>query len=232
MAYDDIAHNRENPFPGQIFNKPTAAGTKGVDVYDGCKIDYKGRDVTPANLYKVLQGDDSAGGPVLKSTENSRVFFYFADHGAPGIIAMPSGGYVHADKLAEVMSNMQEKKMYKEMVMYIEACESGSMFPKLTTDMGIYAITAANAKESSWGTYCAPNDKVDGKSLHSCLGDLFSVNWMENTDAASSLSAETLQEQFEVVKKQTSKSHVLQFGDLDIAKEPLADYMSGKDAEK
>merc|ERR1719316_2485074 len=51
MAYDDIAfHNSSgyvNPFPGQLFNKPTAAGTPGKDVYAGCKIDYKGDDVTP-----------------------------------------------------------------------------------------------------------------------------------------------------------------------------------------
>jgi len=40
---DDIANNRENPYPGQIFNKPTAKGTPGVDVYAGCKIDYKGK---------------------------------------------------------------------------------------------------------------------------------------------------------------------------------------------
>ena len=35
VYYDDIAGSSENPFPGQIFNKPTAAGTPGVDVYSG-----------------------------------------------------------------------------------------------------------------------------------------------------------------------------------------------------
>jgi len=122
--------------------------------------------------------------------------------------------------------------MYKEMVMYIEACESGSMFPKLDKNIGIYAMTAANARESSWGTYCHPDDKVNGKSIGSCLGDLFSVNWLENTDAATSLDSETLEEQYNVVKKETAKSHVLQFGDLAITAEPLADYQSGHDAAK
>merc|ERR1719296_592537 len=62
LAYDDIANNRENPFPGKIFNKPTAAGTPGTDVYEGCKIDYKGKDVNAANFLKVLSGDTSASG--------------------------------------------------------------------------------------------------------------------------------------------------------------------------
>jgi legumain len=39
MAYDDIAYDSENPFPGQVFNKPTYAKA-GQDVYSGCKIDY------------------------------------------------------------------------------------------------------------------------------------------------------------------------------------------------
>lgn len=38
---------------------------------------------------------------------------------------------------------------------YIEACESGSIFEGLLEDkLGIYATTAANGRESSWGTYC------------------------------------------------------------------------------
>ena len=53
---------------------------------------------------------------------------------------------------------MNENKMYKEMVVYIEACESGSMFEKLEDNMNIYAVTAANAHESSWGTYCSPDN--------------------------------------------------------------------------
>lgn len=72
------------------------------------------------------------------------------------------------------------------MVVYMEACESGSMFENglLPDDIKIYATSAANGKESSWGTYCPPDDKVDGKGLNTCLGDLYSVNWLENSDAA------------------------------------------------
>lgn len=36
------------------------------------------------------------------------------------------------------------------------------------------------ADESSWGTYCPPDDMVDGVAVGSCLGDLYSVNWMED----------------------------------------------------
>ena len=129
MAYDDIANNDQNPFPGTLFNKPTKDGVEGDNVYGDCKIDYTGGDVTATNLLNVLRGwGGAAGGPALKSDENSKIFFYFADHGAPGLVAMPTGGYLYADKLHETFKFMNENKMYKEMVVYIEACESGSMF--------------------------------------------------------------------------------------------------------
>jgi legumain len=73
---------------------------------------------------------------------------------------------------------MTDKKMYKEMVFYIESCESGSMFPDLDESSNVYAMTASNAELSSWAAYCGRDAKVDGKKLGTCLGDLFSVNWM------------------------------------------------------
>lgn len=99
------------------------------------------------------------------------------------------------------------------MVVYMEACESGSMFEKiLKKDINVYAVSAANGKESSWGTYCHPDDKINGKHVGSCLGDLFSVNWMEDLDLAieqNKLGIETLDNQYKVVKQHTTKSHVL-----------------------
>ena len=61
FAYDDIANNRRNPFPGKVFNKPD-----GPDVYEGVVIDYKGANVTPEKFVAVLTGDETvAGGKVL-----------------------------------------------------------------------------------------------------------------------------------------------------------------------
>ena len=166
MSYDDVATASQNPFKGQLFNKPTPKGTPGVDVYAGCNIDYKGKDVTPANVINVLEGNAKAAGgnqKVLKSNENSRVFFYFADHGAPGLVAMPAGGYLYADKFHGALKFMNENKMYKEMVVYVEACESGSMFENiLENNINIYALSASDAHQSSWAAYCSPDDKVNG----------------------------------------------------------------------
>lgn len=112
MSYNDVAKSSENPFPNTLFNKPTAAGTPGVDVNDGCKVDYEGKTVTAENILKVLEGDKSAGGKVLESTEKSKVFFYFADHGGPGILGTPVGAYLYADDLHKTVKAMHSAKMY------------------------------------------------------------------------------------------------------------------------
>ena len=42
-----------------------------------------------------------------------------------------------------------------QMVLYVEACESGSMFEGLLdSTLGVYVMTASSPVESSWGTYC------------------------------------------------------------------------------
>jgi legumain len=223
FAYDDVANSSSNPFPGKIFNKPD-----GEDVYAGCNITYKGADVTPENFLAVLTGDSTTTGgkPVLQSNEKSKVFVNFADHGAPGLIAFPSE-YLYADKLNDAINTMHEQKMYEKLTIYIEACESGSMFPNLKSDIGVYATTAANGSESSWGTYCYPNDVVEGKHINSCLGDLYSVNWMEDSDAAT--PSETLDAQFKTILAETTKSHPQKFGDFSFTKESIFEFQGDKD---
>jgi len=92
------------------------------------------------------------------------------------------------------------------MVIYIEACESGSMLEDLPSTMNIYATTAANAEESSYACY------YDQKR-HTYLGDVYSVVWMEDSDAEQ-IDKETLFQQYSVTKDKTNTSHVMEYGDL------------------
>lgn len=223
FATDDIANNSRNPFPGKIYNKPD-----GEDVYAGCVIDYSGADVTPDNFLAVLRGDASAvkggNGKVLKSTKEDHVFINFSDHGSSNLIAFPRS-YLYADKQFETLKYMHENGLYGELTYYLEACYSGSMFEKfLTPDMNIYATSAANSHESSWGYYCYPNDTVGGKHVGSCLGDLYSIVWMEDSDAAD-VCTETIGEQTDIVTAKTTKSHVMEWGDQSIRNELVGDYV-------
>lgn len=214
MLYDDVAHSKENPFPGKLYNFPWKTLDDAVDVYKGCKVDYKGKLVTPDIFLAVLTGDAAAaGGKVLRSKKDDHVFVNFVDHGAVGLIAFPEGVKVlHANQLVSTLTAMHGKGMYKQLTFYLETCESGSMFENLLpTSLPVYALTAANAKESSWGTFCGEESSVAGKNIGSCLGDLFSVNWMMDSDNGTE-ERETLAQQFHRVKAMTQKSHVMRYG--------------------
>jgi legumain len=228
MMQDDVANSPENPFKGKLYNKVGS----DVDVYAGCKVDYRGSKVTKELFTQVLTGDAAAGGKVLKSGPNDRVFVNFVDHGGVGIIAFPNGSPMHATELSSTLKTMQQKKLFGELVFYMEACESGSMFPDLTSDGKIFAVTAANAKESSWGYYCPPtNDTASGKHLKTCLGDLFSIAWMEDADLGQ-MSTESLKTQVQRVTARTAKSHVTTFGDKSFESEVIGHFEVGAEAQK
>ncbi|XP_068607909.1 legumain [Brachionichthys hirsutus] len=206
MMYDDLAKNEENPTPGIVVNRPN-----GTDVYHGVVKDYTGDDVTPENFLAVLKGDASSvkggSGKVLKSGPEDHVFVFFADHGAPGILAFPNDD-LNVKDLQEAIQYMHKNNKYKKMVFYIEACESGSMMENLPDDIDVYATTASNSKESSYACY------YDEKR-ETYLGDWYSVNWMEDSDVED-LSKETLSKQFKIVRSHTNTSHVQQYGNKTV----------------
>merc|ERR1739848_237789 len=64
---------------------------------------------------------------------------------------------------------------------------------------------------------------VNGKSIGSCLGDLFSVSWMEYSDVED-LTSESLNDQFGIVKTNTDKSKVMQWGDLSFQSDKVSEF--------
>ncbi|KFK29905.1 hypothetical protein AALP_AA7G193600 [Arabis alpina] len=230
FMYDDIADNEENPRKGIIINSP-----HGKDVYQGVPKDYTGDDVSVENLFAVLLGDKTAvkggSGKVVDSGPNDHIFIFYSDHGGPGVLGMPTSPYLYANDLNDVLKKKHASGTYKSLVFYLEACESGSIFEGLLEEgLNIYATTASNAEESSWGTYCPGEEPSPPPEYETCLGDLYSVAWMEDS-GIHNLQTETLHQQYELVKRRTSGvgsvygSHVMQYGDAGLGKNNLDIYM-------
>ncbi|KAI3867018.1 hypothetical protein MKW92_004502 [Papaver armeniacum] len=220
MMYDDIANNRANPRPGTIINNP-----HGEDVYHGVPKDYIGEDVNVGNFLNVLLGNRSAltghgSGKVVSSGPNDTIFLYYSDHGGPGVLSMPMSKPLYADELNDALRKKHRLRTYKSMLIYIEACEAGSIFEGLLKPgMNIYATTASNATENSWSFYC-PGDKPNLPAGYNiCLGDLYSINWMEHSERYNMMT-ETLDKQYAVVRRRTETkgsiqgSNVIKYGDI------------------
>ena len=244
FAYNDIAYNPKNPFPGEIYNRPD-----GPNVYEGVKIDYSNFNVNPKTYLSVLKGDTQNGKlkKVLNSTSNDNIFMYFSDHGIAGAIVFPNNQFLYADELEETFKFMKNKKMYKNIVFYLESCYSGSMFNNINSDLNVYSLTAANPSEESLATYCYPQDVVKGKEMHTCLSNEFTSNWLDDSDSRINFN-EILSksdnnindnlnenysnhEQYIYVKKMTKNSHVQEYGNLSIGDLPITYFQSSSDTD-
>ncbi|XP_015084316.1 vacuolar-processing enzyme-like [Solanum pennellii] len=236
FMYDDIANNTMNPRPGVIINNP-----HGQDVYKAVPKDYVGDDVNAENFFNVILANKSGitggSGKVLNSAPNDHIFIYYVDHGGPGIVSMPTG-VVYANDLIDVLKKKHGSGTYSKLVFYLEACESGSMFDGLLPEgLDIYVTTASNPNESSWGTYCGVGDARDPCLVACpppefkgvCLGDLYSVAWMEDSDVQDR-QTETLDDQYDRIANRTAAnltygSHVMQYGDMVLSVDALFQYM-------
>ncbi|KAM0907445.1 hypothetical protein ACQ4PT_016118 [Festuca glaucescens] len=141
---------------------------------------------------------------------------------------MPNMPYLYAGDFIKVLREKHASKSYSKMVIYVEACESGSIFEGLMPeDLNIYVTTASSANENSYGTYCPGTKPPPPPEYLTCLGDVYSVSWMEDSETHN-LKKETIKDQYEVVKKRTSGSdrvnmgsHVMEYGDKTFKDEKL-----------
>uniref|UniRef100_A0A2P2KT62 Vacuolar-processing enzyme n=1 Tax=Rhizophora mucronata TaxID=61149 RepID=A0A2P2KT62_RHIMU len=141
---------------------------------------------------------------------------------------MPNMPFLYAMDFIEVLMKKHASGTYKEMIIYIEACESGSIFEGIMPrDLNIYVTTASNAQENSFGTYCPGMDPAPPPEYITCLGDLYSVAWMEDSETHN-LKKETIKQQYKMVKSRTSNfntynigSHVMEYGNQNISEEKL-----------
>ena len=112
-------------------------------------------------------------GKSIKSGPNDHIFVYYSDHGGPGVLAFPIAypplNVLKATDLVETIKDMHTQGKYGKMLLYIDACYSGSMFEGLLPDdINVYAVTAANATQESYSCFC------DIRNLSStCIAGVF-----------------------------------------------------------
>lgn len=223
FMYNDVAFADENPRKGVLINTPD-----GPNVYHGVPKDYTGEDVNVKNLFAVILGNKSAttggSGKVLRTGPDDHIFIYYSGHGGPGVLGMPTNPHVFADDLVNVLTEKHTLKTYKSLVIYLDSCESGSLFEGLLSqDLNIYATTATDAYHCNYVTYCPgifPNAAPE--DYETCLGNFFSISWMEESKEI----AGTLREQMELIKEKTFPlaSRVEQYGNLRLNRNKLSTY--------
>ncbi|KER21599.1 hypothetical protein T265_15054, partial [Opisthorchis viverrini] len=185
FAYDDIANNPKNPFPGKVFHD-----YEHEDVYKGVIIDYRADEVTPDNFLKVLKGDkdlEAKGKKLLKSGPDDNVFIFFSGHGSYRSIGFPN-----------------------DIVSLVNI---------------VYVTTSSNEKEDSWSTFCMD------KRFDICLANEYTYAWITDSEYKD-MKKRSLDQQYEEVKKRTTHSHVMKYGEMGMGKLPVGKFQGHYDLLK
>ncbi|THD19739.1 Legumain [Fasciola hepatica] len=175
--------------------------------------------IPPENIITMIYDD------IAKNTENPFPGKLFNDYQHKDVYAGVKIDYrdeLYAKQLNKTLANMYREKRFKKMVIYIEACHSGSMFRWiLPKNIDVWAVTAANPTESSWATFC--EDPV----IKTCLSDEFSYQWMNDTEKhRGHLFNRSMLDQYLDVQSAVKKSHVMEYGDLKISFLPVGEFQA------
>lgn len=225
FMYDDLVKNPENPFPGATFNEPDDG--KGINNYLGLKIDYSGKSVTPENFLNALVGNNTGIGPVLNTGPDDNILIFMDDHGAPGLFAFPTTE-LYVKDFKNALDEITLKRKAAKVLVYIEACESGSLCEGNVIPSGspIVCMTASDDELPSYGQYCGPEATINGQNIGSCLANEFSIATSSFIDQFG-VGGKTLGDHYDHIKKQTTRSPAQFFaGDISFRDWKLTQFWS------
>ena len=121
---------------------------------------------------------------------------------------MPSGDPLLESELMEAINYMNDKKMYKQLVIYWSSDFSGSMFANLPDNTKVFAVASALATEKQVKSYCPPDDDVVyGYKIGACLATQFGTTWLQNS-TSSDCTALSIAAQYQKVKDVVKGSNV------------------------
>ena len=163
-------------------------------------------------------------GKLINGGPNDDIFVYFADHGGHETVNFPSD-YLSAKTLSKTFKVMHKKNLYKNLLFYLEACNSGSMFEYfLPPDLGILAVTASGPGEASYS--CFYNETLD-----TFIGDVFSALWLESAERSSHKSVSILDQVLYVTNRSSDFSHTSVYGDLKILNRSIGSFQGYTDTD-
>jgi Glycosylphosphatidylinositol transamidase (GPIT), subunit GPI8 len=217
---DDIAYSSSNPFQGEIYNYFYIKGGQNVNVYPGVPKDYTGENATADNLLAVLLGmePESGSGKTLRPSAEDNVFFYYDDHGNTDIIAMPTGRrFTGSSDWKQVFDMLGSKHLYKNFVIFVQACYSGSLFYKQNIPDNVYIATSAPTDDSAYACWM-------DSTLRTFVTSCWPRGWIRPMDEESPDTV-TFDQLFADAHKFTSNStEPCQYGDADVKKLTMKEF--------
>ena len=181
MLADDAACDARNPQHGRMYNDVN----RGVELYgDDIEVDYRGTEVTPETMIRVLTNKHARGTPRSKKllTDGaSNILVYITGHGGDGFIKFQDQQELRAQELADAFAQMYAKNRYNEVFFIAETCQAATL-AKAITSPRILALSSSALGENSFSHHADPDIGVyviDRFTYHTL--DFFEQLNVENT---------------------------------------------------
>lgn len=182
MLADDFACSPRNSYPGEIYGSKS----RRVNLYgDDIEVDYRGYEVTPDSLLRVLTNRHSKGTPRSKrllTDKNSNVLLYLTGHGGDEFLKFQDQHEILSKDLADALHQMKQKNRYNELLFIAETCQASTMAAKFYSP-DIIAIGSSEKNENSLSHH---NDETIGLSVIDRF-TFHTLEFMENVDFRESV---------------------------------------------
>jgi ABC-type branched-subunit amino acid transport system substrate-binding protein len=197
---DDLAYDSNNPNPGVVRVAPG-----GENLYTDVHVDYYLKDLQPEDFGNILAGNVTERTPVvLTGDEGTNLFVFWSGHGTPGALCwdeITKG--MTGEKMKDILAQLEARKGYRKLSMFIETCYSGSVFERCTGFPGMIFYTAANPNETS-------KADVFNTDMGIWMSNRFTSTLIENLTNKSMLSLRDLYNRLFI---NTVGSHVMVYND-------------------
>ena len=149
MLADDMACNPRNAFPGAIFGNVNHE----VDLYgENVEVDYRGYEVTPENLIRVLTDRHPPGVPRSKrllTDAGSNVLLYLTGHGGDEFLKFQDQHEIVSRDIADALAQMRAKGRYNEVLFIADTCQASTLGAQVRSP-GVLAVGSSEKGENSY----------------------------------------------------------------------------------
>jgi len=199
MLADDMACNPRNVYPGHIFNNEN----KKLNLYgENIEVDYRGYEVTVANLIRVLTGRHSPEVPRSKrllTDDRSNILVFLTGHGGDEFLKFQDAEELSSYDIADTFAQMWEKRRYNEILFIVDTCQANTLYKRFYSP-NILAIGSSMLGENSYSHHA---DSEIGVAVI----DRFTYYTLEFFENVVDLSSVSMQQLFSSYNPQKLNSH-------------------------
>lgn len=184
MLADDHACDARNARHGRV---RVGGGTELVG--DEVEVDYRGSEVTPENVARVLTNRHAPGTPRSKKLlpgPRSNVLIYITGHGGDGFIKFQDQSQLRDGEIADALAQMYAKGRYNEVLFLVDTCQAATLAQAIRSPR-VLALSSSDAGENSYSLFADPEIGVH-------VIDRFTYHVLDFFERLKSESVETMGE--------------------------------------